>query len=149
MIAPRGQSRAASVYVDDVTVMVSDASEIEAVGAILQEYQQVTGACINRDKSVGLQLGNWRGRPTPASGEFCRWTEGPVKLLGVWFGPDLQVDRNWDEVASRVASLTQKWAERKLSLKGRAEVANAYIASVVYYRLTVVPCPKKGDSQLK
>jgi hypothetical protein len=32
-------------------------------------------------------------------------------------------------------------AGRKLSLKGRAEVANAYIASVIYYRLTVVPCP--------
>ena len=53
------------------------------------------------------------------------------KLLGVWFGPDLQVDKNWGEVTSRVASLTQKWAERKLSLKGRAEVANAYIASVI------------------
>ena len=85
----------------------------------------------------------------PASGDFCRWTEGPVKLLGVWFGPDLQVEKNWDEVASRVASLTHKWAERKLSLKGRAEVANTYIASVVYYRLSVVPCPRKQLTRLE
>ncbi len=63
-------------------------------------------------------------------------------MLGVWFGLDLQVERNWEEVTIRVAILTQKWDDRKLSLKGRAEVANTYIAPVVYYRLTVVPCPK-------
>ena len=85
----------------------------------------------------------------PASGDFCRWTKGPVKVLGVWLGPDLQVEKNWDEAACRVANLTQKWAERKLSLKGRAEVANAYIASVVYYRLTVVPCPKTHLTRLE
>ncbi|MCP3653585.1 MAG: zinc-binding domain-containing protein [Herbaspirillum sp.] len=100
---------------------------------------------MNADKSVGLLLGEWRGEPTPAAASgvgVWRWTEGPVKVLGVWFGPDLQVERNGEEVEIRVAILIQKWAERKLSLKGRAEVANTYIASVVYYRLTVVPCPK-------
>jgi hypothetical protein len=144
-----GRGRAVSAYADDVTVMVSDTKEIEVVGTTLKEYELLTGAKINQDKSVGLQLGTWRGRSMPSDGVVGRWTDGPVKLLGVWFGPDLQVDRNWDEVTSKVVSLTQKWAGRKLSLKGRAEVANVYIASVIYYRLTVVPCPSSRLTRLE
>lgn len=56
-------------------------------------------------------------------------------MLGIWFGPDLQVEKNWDEVAS-----TQKCAESKLSLKGQAKVANVYIVSIIYYCFTVVSC---------
>ncbi len=144
-----GCTRAVSAYADDVTVMVSDTTKVEVVGTILKEYEAVTGAKINPDKSVGLRLGTWRGRPMPSNSVVGRWTDGPVKLLGVWFGPDLQLDRNWDEVTSKVASLTQKWAERKLSLKGRAEVANTYIASIIIYRLTVVPCPSPRLTRLE
>lgn len=38
---------------------------------------------------------------------------------------------------------------RKLSLKGQTEVPNVYIASVVYYRLTLVTCPKKTQGTLE
>lgn len=39
-----------------------------------------------------------------------------------------------------IAIITQKLAERKLSREGRTEVVNAYIATVIYYRLTDLPC---------
>lgn len=45
-------------------------------------------------------------------------TNGPVKLFGVWIGLDLQMDRNWGKMMSKVVNLKQKWAERKLSSKG-------------------------------
>lgn len=31
-----------------------------------------------------------------------------VKVLGVFFGPDRQGDKKWDELANRVVALTQK-----------------------------------------
>lgn len=40
----------------------------------------------------------------------------------------------------KVASLMPKWAEMNLYVKDRKEVVNVYIASVIHYRLTVVPC---------
>lgn len=59
--------------------------------------------------------------------------------LGVLFDPDLQIDKDWDEVTNRVrVNLTQKWAERKVSIKGQAEVVNA---SIIISCLTIVPCP--------
>lgn len=58
-----------------------------------------------------------------------RWTDASVKYLGVWFDTDFQWDNNLDEVTSRAANLTQKWAEMKLFLKCRAKVVNVYIVS--------------------
>lgn len=68
-----------------------------------------------------------------------RWTDGPVKFLGIGFGLDFQVDKNGDVVTSKVANFTFEWAKRKLSLKGETEVDNAYIEFVIYYYLTIAP----------
>lgn len=41
-------------------------------------------------------------------------------------------------MTNKLTCLTQKWAEGKLSLKGGVEVANAYIASISIYHVTLV-----------
>ena len=58
-------------------------------------YEAVTGAKINREKSVGLRLGLWKGCALP--GPFI-WSDSSCKILGVWFGPDFQLEKNWSEV---------------------------------------------------
>lgn len=65
-----------------------------------------------------------------------RWTNGPVKILGIWLGPALQLV-NWSEVLSKMALLTQTWSAQ-LSLKGRTKIANVFIASIITYHLAVV-----------
>lgn len=62
-----------------------------------------------------------------------RWTDGSLKMLGVWLCLDIQADKIWDEITNRMVSLSKR--------KGRVVVANTCIASVIYYSLTVVPCP--------
>ena len=85
-----------SAYADDVTVLVTSNAEISVVGAEIRLYETVTGAKINCDKSSGLRIGAWRGMPL--QGPFS-WSDGPCKILGVWFGPDLQLEKNWSEVS--------------------------------------------------
>lgn len=46
------------------------------------------------------------------------WTDGPVKLLGVWFGPNTQKEKKQNEITSRLVSLPQQCNDRNLSLKG-------------------------------
>lgn len=69
------------------------------------------------------------------------WTDGHVKLIGVWFDLDVRVEKNWNDVTSSVASLTQKWVQRKMSMKVLVAMVNEYITSDVYYWLTDIPCP--------
>ena len=52
----------------------------------------MAGAKVNFDKSESLRLGAWKkGGLLP--GPFC-WSNGPVRILGVLFGPDFQLERN-------------------------------------------------------
>ena len=89
-----------SAFADDITVIVSRRLDIKAVKKAGVEYERITGAKVNFNKSEGLQLSAWRGSNTLP--EPFRLSDGPVRILGVWFGPDLQLERNWSEVQAKV-----------------------------------------------
>ena len=133
---PGGARARVSAYADDVSAFVSSREDIEAVQKAVDRYEKVTGAKINRDKSSGLRLGAWKGVALP--GPFS-WTDGPVRILGVWFGPDLQLEKNWSEVKSKVEARVETWLRRRLSLKGRAEACATYVLPTVLYHLAVLP----------
>ena len=78
-----------SAFATDVTVFISRRLDIKAVKKEVGEYKRIAGAKVHFDKSEGLQLGAWRGSDT-LPGPF-RWSDGPVRIHGVWFGPDLQL----------------------------------------------------------
>ena len=129
-----------SAFADDITVFVSRRLDIKAVKKAVSEYERVAGAKVNFDKSEGLRLGAWRGSNT-LPGPF-RWSDGPVRILGVWFGPDLNLERNWSEVQAKVNAQVGIWLSRRLSLKGRAEACAVYVFPLILYRLAVLPLPK-------
>ena len=129
-----------STFADDVTVFVFRRLDIEVVKEAVVEYERIAGAKVNFDKSEGLRLGAWRGSntlPVP-----FRWSYGPIRILGVWFGPDLQLERNWSEVHAKVNAQVGIWLSRRLSLKGREEACAAHVFPLILYRLTVLPLPK-------
>ena len=64
----------------------------KAVKKVVGEYEQIAGAKVNFYKSEGLRLRAWRGSDT-LLGPF-RWSDGPIRILGVWFGHNLQLERN-------------------------------------------------------
>ena len=129
-----------SAFADDITVFVSRRLDIKAVKKAVGEYERIAGAKVNFDKSEGLRLGTWAGSNT-LPGPF-RWSDGPIRILGVWFGPDLQLERNWSEVQAKVNAQVGIWLSRRLSLKGRAEACAAYVFPLILYRLAVLPLPK-------
>ena len=129
-----------SAFADDITVFVSHHLDIKAVKKVVSEYEQIAGAKVNFDKSEGLQLGAWRGSST-LPGPF-HWSDGPIRILGVWFGPDLQLEWNWSEVQAKVNAQVGIWLSRRLSLKGRAESCAVYIFPLTLYQLAVLPLPK-------
>ena len=105
-----------STLANDITVFVSHRLDIEAVKEAVVEYERIAGAKVNFDKNEGLRFGAWKGSNT-LPGPF-RWSDGPISILGVWFGPDLQLERNWSEVHAKVNAQVGIWLSRRLSLKG-------------------------------
>ena len=129
-----------SAYAADTTVFVSRRLDILAEKKAIEKYEEVAGAKINFDKSEGLRLGAWR-EAVPLPGPF-HWSNRPVRILGVWFGLDLQLERNWSKVWAKVEAQVGTWLRRQLSLKGRAEVCAEYIFLFILYHLSVLHLPR-------
>ena len=136
-----------SAFADDITVFVSRRLDIEAVKEVVVEYKRIAGAKVNFDKSESLRLGAWRSSNT-LPGPF-RWSDGPIRILGVWFGPNLQLERNWSEVQAKVNAQVGIWLSRRLSLKGRAEACAVYVFPLILYRLAVLHLSKARRLALK
>lgn len=66
-----------SAYADDVFTFVSSRSDIEVVLKALDQYEKLTGTKINRDKSSGLRISDWK--EVDLSGPFG-WTDGRTVL---------------------------------------------------------------------
>ena len=80
----------------------------------------------------------WRGG-FPLPGLF-RSSDRPVRIHGIWFGPDLKLKRNWLEVRAKIEAQVCTWLRRRLFLKGQLEVCAVYI--FIFYWLSVIPRPK-------
>ena len=129
-----------SSFADDTTVFVSRCLDIKTVKKAVSEYERIVGAKVNFDKSERLRIGAWRGSDTYL-GPFS-WSDGSVRILGMWFRPDLQQERNWSKRQAMVNAQVGIWLSRKLSLKGRAEACAVYVFPSILYRLAVLPLPK-------
>ena len=109
-------------------MLVTSSAKVVEVSKEIGRYKVVTGAKINYEKSVGLQLGSWKGCALPSS--FSQM-DGLCKILGIWFGLHLQLEKNWSEVLEDVVTVTALWLRRRLFLNGWAEIC--------LYHLSVLP----------
>ena len=79
-----------SAFADDIIVFVSRRLDIKAVKKAVIEYERIA-----EPKSIltkGSWLDAWRGSDT---------LQEPSHILGVRFGPVLQLERNWSEVQAK------------------------------------------------
>ena len=89
-------------------------------------------------KSLLVQLSLWKSCALP--GPFS-WEDGSCKILGVWFSPNLQLEKNWLKVLEKVVATTDLWLHRWLSLNGWAEVCISHIYYLAVYQLSVLSIP--------
>lgn len=85
--------RGAMVYMDDVNIIISE-EQLPHIEDDSKRYEMVARAKFNQEKSVVLQLGTWRGKWMSPNSIVRHQTEGLVKLLGVWFRENLQLEKN-------------------------------------------------------
>ena len=88
------------------------------------EVREGTRGKINVEKTECLWFSSWGGG-VPLLRPF-NWSDWPIRILGIWFDPDLQQERNWSEVQVKVSLV---------------EVYTVYIFSLILYRLFVLHLP--------
>ena len=101
-----------SLYVNDVSVIVSSDGAMEEVFYTYARFERGTGSKLNLDKCEGLWLGGCRGRPEcPVP---FQWTSNKIKVLGTFIGNGNLEEANWctrvDAVAKCVSACIRRLA---------------------------------------
>lgn len=82
-----------SAYAGDITMIVSDISEIEMFGTSLEEYKMLTGAESEYENNGEIVARHLERQVHVAQQRHCALDGSTSKIAWIWFGPDLSVDK--------------------------------------------------------
>ena len=80
-------------------------------------------------------MGKWKSRHDKHFD--CKWTNDKVFALGLWIGNKDTADIVFTELLAKIKSKGSYWKPRKLSLIGKALVANIFLLSRLWYRTEI------------
>ena len=65
-------------------MFTNDTVSVKYILALVNVYEKVSGASLNKDKTLGMWLGRWRGCSEEPGG--LKWTTDFQKVYGVYIG---------------------------------------------------------------
>ena len=129
-----------SQVADDTTIFTKDAnSTLEAIREV-NRFSEVSGLKLNMTKTEGILL---KEDPVQTEMVQIKWTSGPVKSLGIYFGLDkLEIQKlNWESKLDKLRRLLSVWRKRDLTLYGKSVVLKSLALSKLYYNMNVIVTP--------
>ena len=126
-------------YADDTNLFVSDIQSVRKILILVELFELVSAAKLNKLKTFGLWLGCWRGRLDQPAG--LKWLNGYAKFYGIFIGTDEGFKRNWDILISKFKNVVDLYSSRDLSFKGKSVILKAVICNSIWYvgSLTLMP----------
>ena len=126
-------------FVDDVVVAIGSKVDEEVLQKVMEEYEIVGGAKLNRNKCETLQLEEARENQDGEGGLPVWGTKVErgvaVRYLGIWFshyGTVLQ-EKWWDNWIEGLERKLKGWATLRLSLVGKICVMNIFWLPKIWY----------------
>jgi len=132
-----------TAYADDVIVIIRSQEDIFQLSKCLDWFQKAPSAKVNWNKTEALLCGQWKEEAPPHLPQQCHWNTEGLKILGICFGTQQYMTRNWDGVVEKILGRLKRWnwIQPQLSCRGRVLVINNLAASMLWHRLTVLDPP--------
>lgn len=127
-------------YADDIAFFCKDKPSIDKTLSIIEEFGSVSGARMNNTKSSGLWFGYWAITPSHYAG--IEWSCVPPKYLGVPLHAYKFSAHYWRERVPALQRYTNTFVPHRLSIFGRAEACNMFLATKVFYVFQVLHCAR-------
>ena len=121
---------------------MNNQTSLNHVFNILEAFQLSTGSNVNYDKTIIYRIGLLKSSDTKLiTTKTVSWTSEPINVLGIWITHDVEdlMDRNYTPIVDKISAIIKRWANRTLSLFGKISVVNTLIASLVVYKMMVLP----------
>ena len=99
-----------SQYADDTNLFISDTESVRKILILVELYELVSGAKLNKSKTFGMWLGRWSGR----SDHLCnlKWSSECQTFYGVYFGTDDGDYKNWKIIIDKFQKCVNMYASR-------------------------------------
>lgn len=125
-----GQAFKCSGYADDTSVAVTTDASIDGVFTVYGQYEQASGAKLNRGKSKGIWLGAWKDRTDTPYG--IKWVKH-LPLLGATFSAGDYSEATWEAPVAKMEKRLASWKGRQLTFQGKATVINSLALSQIWH----------------
>lgn len=134
-----------SAYADDTLfVLNGKPSCLRSTVRCLDEFHQVSGLKLNKNKTQGMWIGKHRHRREGICPELnLKWEFGPVEYLGVTIDPcsHKSVDLNYSKKIERLKKRINPWFSYGLTPFGKVHVLKSEALSQLVYLMSVLPKP--------
>ena len=128
-----------SQYADDTTAFVKNETSLFMLFNVINDFENGSGAKLNRTKTEAQWLGAWKDRPDTPLG--LSWVK-KMKILGIVFGM-VNVDQdNWEPRVSKLEKCVSRWQSRSLSLIGKVLILNILGLSKLLFVSSILSPPR-------
>jgi len=143
----------AIAYADDVTVMLTNKSDVHKIFAIYEEFRKATGLELNADKTeVMIFNDNTPKLEITYNGIKSTITPQPsIKINGLTFfkKPDETYKYNWDTVKEKLITQLKMWVPRHLTILGKITIIKTFGYSQILYLSRVIPPNAETIKEIK
>lgn len=123
-----GSSRVSVLaYADDVSLYLEDVDSVHRVLRLFETYGEVSGAQLNRSKSVALRLGGVEGVLPQVA-----W-KPHVKILGITYNSEGVSRKTWNEIEKEIVQKTEVVKTYNLPLAQKRYVAHTVLCGRLWY----------------
>ena len=130
-------------FVDDTEAVITNDKELLLVDEILREFEQMSGAIVNRSKKCKIMgLGGWKSR-TEWPLDYLKVVP-TIKIFGIKMSSTIGniLDDNWAEQFIKFRNTLFSWSSRRLpTIRERVEVLTTFGLSKIWYRSQILPLP--------
>ena len=108
----------------------------------LERYRLQVGFTPNYDKTSVYRIGSITNSDAKLfSQNQVNWTNEPITVLGITVSTnEAELEQlNYTPVLRKVESILKQWSSRSMSIIGKINIINTLVASLFYYKMTVLP----------
>ena len=127
-------------YADDTNLFISNVNSVSHVLKLVEDYEQVSGALLNREKTFGMWVGRWRGRTDQPAG--LHWSSDHHQSYEVLSGSEESDKITWNKVVKKLDKCANLYSGRDLSFRGRSVIMQAVLCSSIWYTGSLILMPE-------
>ena len=132
-----------SLFADDINLFILNKEKIwQSVQETIRIFESISGLKVNYKKSTVYRIGTARNSIAKFySARKLTWTDSTVEVLGIVIHQDdnVMIDLNVRPLFEKAEAMLRTWRMRDLSLIGKVLICNSLVASLMVYRMTVLP----------